>query len=146
MSFPRSDYSACREEGLSTTKEAFQGGDLINRVHDRVHDHGPGHGPDHGPDPKPDHGCGRGPDPGHGHNHDHGRKAFQAVAGSCSCSAPTSEPAEDRRFAVCEALEQCDLQLFRDPQGSLDAGHGVQLRDQLGPARVVAGVGEDDQA
>ncbi len=32
-----------------------------------------------------------------------------------------------------------------DPQGPLDAGHGVQLRDQLVPARVATRVGENDQ-
>ncbi|MGH3922756.1 MAG: hypothetical protein ACRDTT_07800 [Pseudonocardiaceae bacterium] len=54
--------------------------------------------------------------------------------------------AEGRRYAVCEALEERDFQLLRDPEGSLDAGHGVQLRDQLVPARVPTGIRENDQA
>jgi hypothetical protein len=46
---------------------------------------------------------------------------------------------------VREALEQRDLQLLCDPQGSLDAGHGAHLCDQLGSARVTAGVRKNDQ-
>jgi hypothetical protein len=66
-----------------------------------------------------------------------------AIVSLHSCSASTSEPAEGRRYAVREALEQRDLQLLHDPQGPLDAGHGVQLRDQLVPARVATRAGEE---
>jgi len=54
-------------------------------------------------------------------------------------------PPDSRRYAGGEALEQRYLELLGNPERSLDAGHGIQFRNQLAPTRIVARIGTNDQ-
>jgi hypothetical protein len=60
-------------------------------------------------------------------------------------SSPITPPPDSRRYAGDEALEQRYLQLLGNPEWSLDAGHGIQFRDQLAPTRIVARIVPNNQ-
>src|SRR6266511_1969549 len=47
--------------------------------------------------------------------------------------------------APMDALEQSNFQLLEDPEGSFEAGHGMEFGEQLAPAGVVAAKCEHDQ-
>jgi hypothetical protein len=56
------------------------------------------------------------------------------------------KPVDGRRHARFDTLEHHRLQLLSDPEGSLDTGHGIQLRNQFVPARVRATISQNDQS